>query len=222
MPSYYKLCAISRASGILASRKKSMRRGVPTKNPYAVKQHLTSCYSFKLEGNSILRVATGNRGFLRMPLNRHTQEVLSDPALRGRSFTLTASVLSICFSKEVQEVECTGTAGVDRNLWNITYGNGSTIKQYDLTNCVKITEMTKEVIASFKRNDIRIRRKIASKYGRRRRNRVNHILHSTTKSIVEEAVKNKEAIVLEDIAGIRRLFIKGNGQGRRYRGLMNS
>jgi putative transposase len=52
--------------------------------------------------------------------------------------------------------------------------------------------------------------------------RVNHILHCTTKSIVEEAVKNKEAIVLEDIAGIRRLFIKGNGQGRRYRGMMNS
>jgi hypothetical protein len=34
-PSYYKLCAISRAAGILASRKKSIRRGYPTRTPYA-------------------------------------------------------------------------------------------------------------------------------------------------------------------------------------------
>ena len=222
VPSYYKLCAISRASGILASRKKSMRRGVPTKSPYAVKQHLTSCYGFKLEGNSILRVATGNREFLKIPLNRHTQEVLSDPALRVRSFTLTASVLSICISKEVQEVECTGTAGVDRNLRNITYGNDSNIKQYDISKCPKIAKMTKEVIASFKRKDVRIRKKIASKYGVRRHNKINQILHRVTKDIVEIAFGNGEAIVLEDITGIRRLYRKGNSQGRRYRGLMNS
>jgi len=34
VPSYYKLCAISKAAGILASRKKSIRRGFPTKIPY--------------------------------------------------------------------------------------------------------------------------------------------------------------------------------------------
>jgi putative transposase len=32
-PSYYKLCAISRAAGILAARKKSLRRGFPIDNP---------------------------------------------------------------------------------------------------------------------------------------------------------------------------------------------
>jgi len=46
-PSYYKLSAISRAAGILASRKKSLRRGLPTKTPYAVRQQLVSCYGFK-------------------------------------------------------------------------------------------------------------------------------------------------------------------------------
>ena len=30
-PSYYKLCAISRAAGILAARNKSVRRGFPTR-----------------------------------------------------------------------------------------------------------------------------------------------------------------------------------------------
>src|SRR2546430_3987162 len=37
-PSYYKLCAISRAAGILASRKKSIRRGYATKTPYSFRQ----------------------------------------------------------------------------------------------------------------------------------------------------------------------------------------
>jgi len=48
-PSCYKLCAISRAAGILAARKKSLKRGFPTRIPYAVRQQLVSCYSFKLK-----------------------------------------------------------------------------------------------------------------------------------------------------------------------------
>lgn len=128
----YKLCAISRAAGILASRKKSLRRGIPTRSPYAVKKQLVSCYGFKLDANKmVLRISLGRGEFFEILLNAHTQAVLSDPASRVRSFTLTASVLSICISKEVQEIECTKTAGVDRNLRNITYGNDSTIKQYD-------------------------------------------------------------------------------------------
>ena len=41
--SYYKLHAISRAAGMLASRKKSIMRGVATKDPYAVRPQLVSC-----------------------------------------------------------------------------------------------------------------------------------------------------------------------------------
>ena len=47
-PSYYKLCAISRAAGILAARKKSIRRGYASKTPYSVKPQLISCYGFKI------------------------------------------------------------------------------------------------------------------------------------------------------------------------------
>src|SRR2546421_11214928 len=42
-PSCYKLCAISRAAGILAARKKSIRRGFDTRAPYAVRPQLVSC-----------------------------------------------------------------------------------------------------------------------------------------------------------------------------------
>src|SRR5438094_6390812 len=46
-PSCYKLSAISRATGILAARKKSLKRDFPTRTPYSVRQQLVSCYSLK-------------------------------------------------------------------------------------------------------------------------------------------------------------------------------
>src|SRR5467141_5256767 len=58
-PSRYKLCAISRAAGILAARNKSARRGFPTRTPYAVRQQLVSCYGFKVRN-----------GWLEIPVER--------------------------------------------------------------------------------------------------------------------------------------------------------
>jgi len=52
-PSYYKLCAISRAVGILASRKKSLKRGFPTRQPYTTRPFLVSCYGFKIKNGAI-------------------------------------------------------------------------------------------------------------------------------------------------------------------------
>ncbi len=219
--SYYKLHAISRAVGILASRKKSIRRGAPSKDPYAVRPQLVSCYGFKVE-NGVLKVPMGERRYFEIPLNGHTQEVLSEAGLKVRSFTLTASSVSLTLSKEVKEIEYTRTAGLDRNLRNLTYGNEERVIQYDLSKAVKIAERTREIVGSFRRNDVRIRRRIASKYGRRRRNRVNHLLNCATKQVVEEASGSKEAIVLEDIKGIRKLYARGNGQGGGFRGRMNS
>ena len=63
---------------------------------------------------------------------------------------------------------------------------------------------------------------IASKYGQRRTSRTGHLLHNATKTIVAVAVRRREAIALENIEGIRSLYRRGNGQGRKYRGRMNS
>ncbi len=221
-PSYYKLCAISRAAGILAARRKSIRRGYPTKNPYSVKPQLTAYFGFKLK-NGILKLPIGVRLYFEISLDNHTLEVLAANApLTIRSFTLTTNTLSLTMSKKVSTNECTKTAGLDRNLRNLTYGNDERVIKYDLSKAGKIVETTVEMVASFKRNDARVRKKIASKYGRRRRNRINHMLHCVTKDIVTRSYENKEAIVLEDIRGIRGLYRKHNGKGRRYRGRMNS
>jgi len=219
-PSYYKACAVSRAAGILSARKKSLRRGIHTKNPYSVRPQITAYQGFKIR-NGALRVPIGRRSFQYVPLTSHTVSVLSDPVVTVRSFTLTSTSLSLCISKEIPQVECTEAIGVDRNLRNLTVGNESRVAQYDLSDTVRIAETTVDIVGSFKRNDSRIRKKIASKYGLRRRNRIQHLLHNSTKQIVAEALEYRQAIVLENIEGIRTLYRKGNGQGPKYRGRMN-
>ena len=220
-PSYYKLCAISKAAGILASRKKSVRRGHQTKSPYLKKPMLTSCYSFKI-AHGALSISIGDHRHEEMPLNRHTLEVLSDPTLKVNSFTLTKTSLSISYSKEVEEVKDLASAvGVDRNLRNLTVDDQDKVTYYGMAKVVDVAEITNSVVTSFKRNDARVRKRIASKYGGRKHERTQNLLHRVSRMVVVDAVKDKEAIAFEDIRDIRRLYQKGNGQGRGYRGMMN-
>ena len=219
-PSCYKLCAISRAAGILSSRKKSLRRGFPTREPYAVRPQLISCYSFKTKNGQLeIPIARGKR--LSMPLTKHTLDLISRPGVEVRSFTLTRNRLCLSIAHDVPTVECTSTVGVDRNLRNLTVGNDEETRHYDLSETVSIASTTMRIVASFKRDDVRIRRVIASKYGMRRTARTGHLLHTATRRIVALAVEQNQAVVLENVHGIRALYRKGNGQGRNYRGRMN-
>src|SRR5213594_5005355 len=73
-PSCYKLCAISRAAGILAARKKSLKRGFATRTPYAVRQQLVSCYGFKKKNGELeIPISRGKR--LSIPITKHTLSV---------------------------------------------------------------------------------------------------------------------------------------------------
>jgi len=112
-PSYYKLCAISRAAGILASRKKSLRRGFPTASPYAVRQQLVSCYGFKTKNGGLeIPVSRGKRLIIR--LTEHTINVISQPGVEVHSFTLTQNRLCLSIPHYATTLECTSTVRVDR------------------------------------------------------------------------------------------------------------
>src|SRR5437867_197096 len=139
--SYYKLHAISKAAGILANRKQSIKRGYPTKTPHLKKGILVSCYGFKIV-NGIFKA-------------------------------------------------------------------------------VDIAENTRYIVRSFKPNDVRIRKKIASKYGRRRYTRINQLLHHVSKQVVARAKDEKTAIAFEKLTYIRRMYQKGNYQGKNYRSKLN-
>ncbi|MHB8546858.1 MAG: RNA-guided endonuclease InsQ/TnpB family protein [Nitrosotalea sp.] len=87
---------------------------------------------------------------------------------------------------------------------------------------LSIKENTMHVIASFRRNDRRVKDKFYSQKKNRRSMRVQQFLHRISKDIVSRAVQSGSMIVLEDIKGIRKLYRKGNGQGNKFRRRLNS
>ncbi|HJU79422.1 MAG TPA: hypothetical protein VJ599_07670 [Nitrososphaeraceae archaeon] len=68
--SYYKLHAISRASGILQNRKKSIKRGFKTKTPYLKNDMIISCYGFKVDWNyEVLKIPLEGKRYFDIKLN---------------------------------------------------------------------------------------------------------------------------------------------------------
>jgi putative transposase len=97
--SYYRLYAISHAARILTNRKKSIKRGLQPRQPYATRPLLVSCYGFKII-NGVLKVPVGDRKYFGIPLNAYARSILSDSKLQVRSFTLSANnTVSICYSR---------------------------------------------------------------------------------------------------------------------------
>jgi putative transposase len=176
------------------------------------------CYGVKIKDDE-LRLPGG----FHIPLNRYVLKVLSEPGLRLRSATLTDTRIGISFSKETPMIEARGMLGIDRNLNNVTAIDslGNTLV-HDLSKVTMIKSSSRQTVARFKRDDSRIRRKIADKYGRIQRNRTQWFLHNASKKLVDHSRTNSLGIALENIKGIRRLYRKGNGQGSYYRGRLNS
>ncbi len=216
----YRLTAIGKATGILKNYRKTLRKHPNAKKPYASKIMLTDCYAFRIaEGK--LRLPTKSRYYQYIPLNHHVLKSILGHTVR--SVTLTASTVSIAFSRETAVTKPTGLIGIDRNLDNVTTADtNSNIKRYDLSKVTRIKTAYRTVKSHFKRNDVRIRTRIFRKYGRLQSNRVNQRLHLVSKQVVSEAKANSQGIVMENLKGIRKLYRKGNGQGTNYRSRLNS
>jgi putative transposase len=222
LPSRYYLPAISKAAGILASRKKSIKRGIPTKDPYLKKPLLVSCYSFKITKEGTLRFSLGTNKTINITLNKHILDVISAEEIEVRSFTINFESLSLAVRKEVTNYIPNSFFGIDRNASNLTYGNSNHAVQFNLKKVESIVRTTRQIIRSFKRNDTRIRKNLSAKYGGRRSERVKQILHHVSKTVVANAKERQAAIIFEDIEGFRNLYRKGNFQGKNFRARMNS
>jgi len=218
---YYKLCAISRASGILKNYRKFTHKGRRVRVPYVWRPQLVTCYGFKIkDGKLLLPSKIGEP--IEIPLNSYIRRVLTVSGLQVRSITLTPDKLSMSVAKEVEPTKPAGVVGVDCNLANVTAAspNGS-VTRFDLSRAVVVKQQCQATKSHMQRNDVRVRRRVYRKYGELQRSRVMWILHNASKHLVEGAKERKLAIVMEDLRSIRRLYRKGNGQGRWYRGLLN-
>lgn len=217
VPSAYKLCAISKAAGILKNyRKLSKRRHV--KEPYCMKLSLTTCYGLRIHSGR-LRLPGG----VEIPVNRYVQRFLSQPRIEVRSATLTTESLSISVRRQIEPVNCKGMLAIDRNLDNVTLADTENqVERYDLSRVTAIKSRCRRTKARFSRNDARVKGKIFRKYGQLERDRVSCLLHLASANIVLRAKLKRQAIVMEDLRGIRKLYQKGNGQGANFRSRMNS
>jgi putative transposase len=113
--------------------------------------------------------------------------------------------------------------GIDSNLDNITAASSDgKVQRFDVSRTTRIREAYKEVKSNLTRNDVRIKRLVFRKYGSLQRNRTWWILNNVSASVVKQAKVKELGIVMEDIRGIRKLYRKGNGQGRRFRSRLNS
>jgi len=219
---WYILSAAEKACAILKNYRKAMHKNPDTQKPYVRKPFVSiGTKGYKIADGK-LKVTLKPRQYLFVSLNKHTLKVLSEPDLKFGSITLTARTVAIAFSKEPAMVEPSGYIGVDRNLDNVTTAssNGEVVR-YDLSEATRIKATYREVKSHFRRNDTRIRQRIFRKYGVKQRNKVNQILHHVSKDIVGKAKENQFGIILENLKGIRKLYRKGNGQGRNYRSRLN-
>src|SRR5207249_9964912 len=97
-----------------------------------------------------------------------------------------------------------------------------TVRRFDLSKATRVKADYRYVKSRFKRNDCRMRTRVFSKYGEKQQNRVQPLLHSVSKKIVDEAKTRRYGIVMEKLTGIRRLYRRGNRQSRNRRARMNS
>lgn len=125
------------------------------------------------------------------------------------AITITENKLIISYSKQITEQKLANFVSVDRNLDNATtFDTQNKFITYNLQKANEIKQSYRYVKSKFRRNDIRIRKKIFSKYGKKEKNRIHDILHKTSKQIANQNM----GIILEDIKGIRKLYQKGKGQ----------
>jgi len=220
LPSCYKVAAIGRACQVVASRKKSEKRRISARHTRPLRRVICMLSGFFVTMKGRLFVPLRRDKYFDIQLNPHTIKVLEGKNVR--SLTITSDRLSFCYSEEIEATPVRTVYGVDRNEKNLTFGDREGVVQVDLKRTVKMRQTTREIIGSFRRDDIRIRRQLSRKYWKRCKDRAENMLHSVTNLVVETASRNRAALALEDLTGISKMYRRGNGQGEDYRFRLNS
>jgi len=194
------------------------------KQPYA--KHLfmkLDSQTYKLD-YMMLRIPTTPRKFLHIPLGggEYQLSFLRDPTLKRGSITITDSKVILAVSKATETVEPLGEpVAFDINERNITSSTG---ERFDISKVASIKHQYSRIRASTAKKthgDLRVKRKLLAKYGRRERQRATQALHRISKRIVEKAKKSRSPIILEKLTNIRNSSRRGNGMGRGLRGRLN-
>ncbi|MGQ0772422.1 MAG: RNA-guided endonuclease InsQ/TnpB family protein [Nitrososphaerota archaeon] len=208
--------AKSKLRGFRKARKKNPDVRIPYyKRPYLI----VDKKSYKIIGTTLLIGVRSRQPYVRIPLNHYTMQRISEYSIRTGTITIAHDSISISITKVTDPIKLTEFVGIDTNLNNITAAHSDGIVDVfsDVSKITKIKERYRKVKSHFRRNDVRIRRKIFQKYGIKQQRKTKQILHNISKKLVTQ----KKQLILEDLKGMRKLYRKGNGQGKKYHSRLN-
>jgi putative transposase len=165
--------------------------------------------------------------FLTLQGSSYHLSYLDDQELKMGSVTINERSVVIAFSKTVSVIEPLGFIGLDVNEKNISISStkGREESFTKLGEVEEIKERYREIrvkLGRLTQKDNRVGRRLFAKYSRREKNRTAHRIHGITKKIVDIAEEDCFGIKMEKLTGIRKLYRKGNGKGRAFRGRMNT
>jgi putative transposase len=211
--------AVFKAHALLKSYRKALKKNPYTRQPYVWKNFLiVDSYYYKIFYDHI-QIPTRSHEFVVIPLNRYVSKVLSESTLKFGNATVTPDIISISFSKEINAQRLNGLIGIDMNLENVTCADRiGKITVIEMSRIVSMKMKYRNVLSHFTRNDARIQKILKQKYGKKQKNREETFLHQESKKLVSTG----KQILMENLHGIRKMYMKGNGQGRSFRFRLNS
>ncbi|MFY9301452.1 MAG: transposase [Candidatus Nitrosotenuis sp.] len=212
--------AILTAKSKLHYFRKTRKNNPKAKIPYHKKPYLiVDKLSYKIIGTTLLIGIKPGCPYVGIPLNHYTMKRLSESGIKTGTVTITPDSISISIKKDTKLIKPTEFIGIDTNLNNISaVHSDSKIEVFsEVSKITKIKERYRKAKSHFRRNDVRIRRKIFQKYGIKQQHKTKQILNNISKKLVSQ----KKQLILEDLKGIRKLYRKGNGQGSKYRSRLN-
>ncbi|MDG7008011.1 MAG: transposase [Nitrososphaerota archaeon] len=156
-------------------------------------------------------------------LNRHTVSIIEQDGITVVSATLTPSTISVIYCKSVVRVVPKGMVAVDLNVDKIsTFDTSGISAAYDIEELTKLHETYRRVKSKFRRRDFRIKGKLFRKYAAIEWNRKSAIIHRVSSQIVNQALASRQAIVLEDLRGLREIYTRESGSSAYYLSKMNA
>jgi putative transposase len=211
--------AIFKAYALLKNYRKTLKKKPSAKKPYVKNKFIiVDSYQVKLTGNYI-HFSTKPRQFITIKLNEYTLSKLSQVAIKIGNLIIKENEIIIPYTFSVEEKKVEGYVGIDMNFENITsYDTDSITTIHDISRISRYKQKVRETASHFTRNDHRIRKKLAQKYGKKQRDREHNFLHNLANTMV---LQNKIP-VLEKLKYIRNQGRKGNWKGNKFRFRLNS
>ncbi len=157
----------------------------------------------------------GERLLIPLQYGDYQRSFLMDTTLKRGSVTMTDLTIVIAFSKETALAEPLSKVGYDINEKSLVVSDGT---RYDLSEVARLhTEygVRRRDFYHKHPHDERLKRKFSSES--REKERVKQLLNHVSKTVVENAKVNRQAIVLERLKGIRYAHQRGDGEGRSQR-----